>query len=253
MRRCTLKNRRYVLISTAVVLLLWWITATIVNNPLKLPSPQETVLALLEIITSKTFLLQVFATLKRSIIGFAIAFVAGVVLGIAAGVSTPIFYLLKPIVLTQRSVPTMAVILLALIWLSRELAPILVSVLVIFPIIYSAVVNGIRNIDKQLLEMATVYHLSKRRRLIHLYLPSIRSALFAVAAAAISLNLKITIAAEVLSQPGLGIGTGFMIEKSVLNTAGVIAWAIVAILLGALLEFLVSPKFLKIFRGTARN
>ena len=238
-----MKNRRYVLISTVVVILLWWIAASIVKDSVTLPSPQETVLALLEIMASKTFLLQVFGTLRRAMFGFAIAFGAGLVLGVGAGISTPLFYLLKPIVLTQRSVPTMAVILLAIIWFGRELAPILVCVLVIFPIIYSAVVNGIRNIDQQLLEMATVYHISKRRRLVHLYLPSIRSALFAVAAAAVSLNLKITIAAEVLSQPGLGIGTGFQIEKSVVNTAGVIAWAIVAIVLGALLEFLVSPKF----------
>lgn len=248
MRPCTLKNRRYVLISTVIVVLLWWVAARIVNSPVKLPSPQETVLALFEILTSKMFFFQVLGTLRRAIIGFLIAFGAGLVLGIGAGISTPLFYLLKPIVLAQRSVPTMAVILLAMIWLSRELAPILVCVLVIFPIIYSAVVNGIRNIDRQLLEMAQVYHLSRKRRLIHLYLPSISSALFAVAAAAVSLNLKITIAAEVLSQPGLGIGTGFIIEKSVVNTAGVIAWAIVAIVLGALLEFLVSPQFIHMFK-----
>lgn len=248
-----MKNRRYVLISTGVVILLWWLASSIVKSSVKLPSPQETVLALLKIMSSKTFIWQVFATLQRAITGFAIAFVAGLVLGIGAGISTPLFYLLKPIVLAQRSVPTMAVILLALIWLNRELAPILVCVLVIFPIIYSAVVNGIRGIDEKLLEMASVYHLSRKRRLFHLYLPSIRSALFSVAAAAISLNLKITIAAEVLSQPGLGIGTGFQIEKSVVNTAGVIAWAVIAIMLGALLEFLVSPRFLKIFRSLMKS
>lgn len=242
-----MKNRNYALLSTAIILLLWWLAAATVNNSVKIPSPLETIQALLEIITSKYFLLQVFSTLKRALLGFAIAFISGVVLGILAGAFAPIYYLLRPLVIAQRSVPTMAVILLTLIWLNRDIAPILVGVIVIFPIIYGAVVNGVREIDVKLLEMAKIYHLSRKKKLLHLYLPSIGSSLRAVAAAAISLNLKITIAAEVLSQPGNAIGTGFQLEKISLNTAGVLAWAIVAIVIGWLLETIVGLKFMKFF------
>lgn len=237
-----MKNRKYMYISIIATLIVWTVVAEIVKNSITVPSPYATLEAFKIIVTSPRFYVQVLSTLERALFGFSIAFFGGLILGIGAGVSEPLFYWLRPMVLAQRSIPTMAIILLAIIWLTREGAPILVSVLVIFPIIYGAVVNGIRNVDQSLLEMTKVYHFGKGRMLKHLYLPSIRSSLGAVAGTAISLNLKITIAAEILSQPGEGIGTGFQMEKVAFNTAGVFAWAMIAVLLAGLLELLVSER-----------
>ena len=228
-----MKKRNYIWVTTLIVLLLWGLIAYKVDNEVKMPSPIRTLEALTTIIGDKNFITSVAATLKRSLIGFVIAFSLALVLGILSGVSNGIFYLIRPIVIAGRSIPTMAVILVALIWLGRDVAPVLVSVMIIFPIIYSAVVNGIREVDKKLLEMTRVYKLSRYKKLRYLYLPSIRSSLLAVSAAAISFNFKITVAAEVLGQPGRGIGTGFQIEKMTVNTAGKFAWAIVAIVIGA--------------------
>jgi len=237
-----LKSKRYALLSTIIIILVWWCAAIIVGKSVKIPSPIETFKALIVIIGHEKFLMQIGYTLRRTLIGFSIAFASGVILGVLSGLFQPVYYLLRPLVLAQRSVPTMAVILLALIWLTREIAPILVGVIVIFPMIYSAVVDGIRQMDQQLLEMAKVYHLSAKKKLRHLYLPSIASSLRAVAAAAISLNLKLSIAAEVLSQADPAIGSEMFMEKIALNTAGVLAWAIIAIALGWLLESAVNLK-----------
>jgi len=230
------KNKKYIWISTILLLLIWEIVAQFVHNTLKLPSPTDTILAFFQIIQSELFVRQVIETIKRALMGFGISFVIGVVFGLSAGFSDPIYYLLRPIILVQRAVPTMAIILLTLIWLNREAAPILVGFLIIFPIIYSAVVVGIRNIDHKLLEMTKIYQFDKKSKIRYLYIPSIWSSLESVSAAAISLNLKIVIAAEVLSQPKQGIGTGFIMEKMAFNTAGVFAWAIVAIIIAALFE-----------------
>lgn len=237
-----MKSRRYAVLSTCIIVVLWWVVAILVDNPLRIPSPYETFKALMAIIGHEYFLIQVLHTLRRTLFGFMIAFASGVTLGVLSGLFQPIYYLLRPLILAQRSVPTMAVILLALIWLDSEIAPILVGVIVIFPIIYSAVVDGIKNMDQHLLEMAEVYHLSSRKKLRHLYMPSISTSLRAVAAAAISLNLKLSIAAEVLSQSGHAIGSEMHLEKMVLNTAGVLAWAVIAIALGWLLESTVNFK-----------
>lgn len=240
MEHCILNNKRYVQLSTVVVLLLWGIIAYLVDNAIKIPSPYETLLALWEIVTNEFFYIQLLSSMKRFLTGFFISLFLGITLGMLSGFFSPIYYLLKPIVLTQRAVPTMGVILLSLIWFNREIAPILVCVLVIFPIIYSSVVNAIKNIDKHLLEMVEIYELSTKRKLIHLYLPSIRSSLRSVSSAAIGLNIKINIAAEVLSQPRFAIGTGFQMEKVALNTAGVFAWSIIAIILAGIFEWLIS-------------
>lgn len=236
MKTYSSKNRKYMFISTVVLVGLWWILAWIVDSSIKIPSPYETFQNMVKIITNPYFALQLFNSLRRILLGFTISFVCGVALGMISGFSDPVYYLLKPLILIQRAVPTMAVILLALIWLNRESSPILVGILVIFPIIYSAVVSGIREIDVKLMEMADIYHLSLGRKLRHLYFPSIRSSLASVSAVALGLNIKISIAAEVLSQPKHAIGTGFQMERVALNTAGVLAWSFIAIILAGILE-----------------
>lgn len=237
------RNRIYMLISTVIIFILWWVLADLVDNQIKFPTPYDTLENFIRIVTGDKFFLMVYYSVRRLIIGFSISFVIGLVLGLLSGVSNTFYYFVKPIILTLRSVPTMAVILLSLIWLSREISPILVVSLIVFPIIYNAVVDGIRNIDNQLLEMATIYKLSRRRKIFHLYFPSIKSSLASVLAAAISLNVKISIAAEVLSQPKYGIGTGFQMEKYAINTAGVLAWTIIAVFIAGFFEWLIRLIF----------
>lgn len=190
------------------------------------------------ILTDGQFVIRVINTMGRVVLSFLLSFIAGLLFGALAGFFEPAYYLMKPLVLIQKSVPTMAVILLALIWLNSELAPMLVGILIIFPMIYSTVAEGILNLNPKLLEMADVYHFNKKKRLRHLYLPAISSSLWAVSSVALGLNIKIIIAAEVLSQPKAAMGTAFQIEKMSLNTAGVFAWAIIAIGIAGLFDWL---------------
>ncbi|PAB60679.1 ABC transporter permease [Anaeromicrobium sediminis] len=239
MKDYTLKDRSYIIISTVVLILLWKITSIMVGRSIIIPSPEETLENLVTILMSTDFLRAVMSTLTRVLIGFSLSFLLALILGIISAFVTPFYYLLKPIVLLQKSVPTMAIILLAIIWLDSEMAPILVGFLVIFPIIYSAVVQGVRDMDPKLIEMANVYELSVYTKVMRIYIPAIRSSLFSVISTALGLNLKITIAAEVLSQPNISIGTSFQIEKSTLNTAGVFAWSLIAIFIAALFDMII--------------
>ncbi|SCY75774.1 ABC transporter permease [Alkaliphilus peptidifermentans] len=230
------KELLYSILSILILLIFWKILSMVVDKEILIPSPEKTFIETIRIIRSTNFLVSVMNTLKRALIGFLLALAAGISLGMMGGFSKPIYYLLRPFVLINKAVPTMAMILLALIWLESEKAPILVGFVVIFPVIYENVVQGIRNVDVKLVEMMNIYRVGKLDRLKDLYVPSIRSYLYGGMVAAMGLNLKIIIAAEVLSQPRISMGTSFQIEKASLNTAGVFAWALITILLAGILE-----------------
>ncbi|MCC5909365.1 MAG: ABC transporter permease subunit [Clostridiaceae bacterium] len=230
------KELLYTILSVMILLLLWKVASVIVDKEILIPSPESTFMEIIRIIQSPNFIVSVMNTLKRALIGFAIALAAGVSLGMVGGFYKPSYYLLRPLVLIIRAAPTMAIILLALIWLQSEKAPILVGFVVIFPVLYENVVQGIRNVDVKLVEMMDIYDIKKLDRLKDLYIPSIRSYLNSGMAAAMGLNLKIIIAAEVLSQPRMSMGTSFQIERVNLNTAGVFAWALITIMLAGILE-----------------
>lgn len=225
------QNRLYTVISIVFIIALWKFISIWVDNSIMIPSPKSTVMEFIKIIRSQNFIIIVLSTLVRVMIGFLISFISALTLGLLSGFFKPVYYLLKPLIVIQKSIPTMAIILLAIIWLKSEKAPILVGILIIFPIIYATVIQGIKSVDIKLIEMAKVYKLSKMTVMKDIYIPSIRSSLISVASATIGLNLKVIIAAEVLSQPSVSIGTSFQIEKANLNTAGVFAWALVSIII----------------------
>ncbi len=230
-------NKFYLLLSIIFALFLWYLLAIFQGDELIIPTPFRTLEEFFKIVKSDGFLVVILHSSARILIGFAISFSLACVLAFSSGMSKLVEYLVKPYLLTIKSVPTMAIILLAIIWLKSDIAPMFVSSLVCFPIAFSNVFQGVKTVDKKLLEMASVFNVGFFDKLMKIYLPHLKNYIIAGASSAISLSVKVTIAAEVLSQPFISIGGKLQIERVNLNTAGVFAWAMVAIILAALFEF----------------
>ncbi len=217
-------------------ILLWQLAATLVGQPILLPSPVETLVVLGQMIPSPKLYGHVGATLLRSLIALVLSFGLALTGAAAAYARRGVRLFLRPLLLTIRSVPTIAVILLALIWLQSSRAPLFVGFLILFPTLYETLLAGFDGIDIRLIEMVRSFGLDRKKRWRALYLPAIGGAIRAAIRTGAGLGLKVIIAAEVLSQPRSGIGAAMHLEKIYLNTAGVFAWALVAVLVAGLME-----------------
>lgn len=224
------------LLSGAVLLFIWYILSLITSNEVIIPSPGNVLKNIFFILKEKKSWLSMGSTFLRAALSLSLDLALALALGIAAGLIKPLYDFLKPLVLMLKSVPTMAIILLSLIWFNSETAPLFVGFLVIFPLLYSAVYQGIVHTDKDLLEMAEAYGVPRKNIIKKIYLPSVKSYLYGALTTAAGLNLKVIIASEVLSQPSLSIGNRLQIERINLNTAGVAAWAVIVILLASLFD-----------------
>jgi len=233
-------EKKHIIISTIILLVAWAVSAYVVDMELKLPSPLRTIEAILTIVQSKWFWQSVAATIIRLIQVFALSMLGGMSLGFIAGFFPVIDHLLKPIILLVRSTPTVVVILLAFIWIGQEKSPVLVGFMVIFPIVYSNILSGLRNVDEKLVEMGHLYKFDAQKMIRHIYIPSIEPYVRAAMSSAIGLNMKIMIAAEVICQPRFGVGTQLQQERMLANIPELIAWGIIAIVLVAVIEKLVS-------------
>lgn len=230
------KGRVISLISLLIVLIIWKLSAFIINADIILPPPERVAMILLPLLSRKSLALIVGATIIRGLLGFLISFLAGGVIGVLAGIFKNFRSLLKPVLVIMRSTPVISVILLALIWFNTNSVPIFVSFLMAFPIICGTMIEGVTTVDKELLEMAKVYKVSFRKQLYKIYLPSLTP--FIISSAGVSLGIiwKVVVAAEVLSQPNFGIGTSLNEAKAYLITEEVFAWTILAILLSYLTD-----------------
>ena len=160
-------------------------------------------------------------------------------LAFGAGRFSLLEILLRPYVLAIKSVPVASFIILALIWLRTSQLSLFVSFLMVFPVLYTNVLTGIRGADGQLLEMARVFRVPWKRRARMIYLPAVEPFLLAGCATSLGMSWKAGVAAEVIGVVSGSLGERLYDAKIYLMTADLLAWTVVIVALSAGFEKLV--------------
>ena len=147
------------LASLAFMLVFWKLLSLYFRSDIILPPPEKILFTTLRLFGDLSFLAIVGSTILRGALGFFISLVLGLGLGILAGINPNFRTFMSPIIISIRSIPVIALILLALIWLGSDSVPIFIGLLTMFPFIYTNVTDGIKSVDPDLVEMATFYPL----------------------------------------------------------------------------------------------
>ena len=233
------KTRIISLISTFILIIIWKIASVFYNSEMILPSPESVLFTTIKLLSSKNFLLVISATILRGLTGFALSFILGTGLGILAGINKSFNAFLKPILVSVRSTPVISLILLALIWFNVEMVAIFIAFLTMFPFICTNVIDGIKNVDHELIEMSRIYKVHRIKIIKEVYLPAITPFIFSGASSAMGFGWRAVIIGEVLSQPKFGIGTLMQTAQTFLLVNEVIAWTIIAIIISYLFEIII--------------
>ncbi len=232
-----------------IALLLWQCIYMTINQRLILASPLEVVVNLMQMIRRTDFWRTVLYSVLRITGGFLIAFATGVVLGILAGRCKALEMLLWPYATAIKAVPVASFIILALMWIGSDKLSILISALMVFPIIYTNVLEGIKSADKRLLEMAYIYRLSNIKKLIYIYLPALKTYIKAAVSMALGIAFKAGTAAEVIGIPDGSIGERLYEAKIYFDTAELLAWTAAIVIVSIVLEKAASWLIAKIYDG----
>ena len=236
------KDKIQITLSCVILLVLWEIIAIKINNDIYIPTLGQVLESMREIILMDRFIVDIFTTISRCIISFFIALAVALTLGVFSHTYNIIKNFLTPIISLTRSIPNMVLIVLSLIWFNKESAPYIVVFIMVFPVLYDCILGSIKNIDKNILEVANLYQIGLKNKILKIYLPSIKFNLISILSSTISLGFKIVIAGEVYSQPLYGIGAMIQAEKVNFNTTGIFAWIIIIIIISSILNL--AEKFL---------
>ena len=216
----TWRNRLLGLAAVVALTGLWQAASMLIGLEIILPGPAATLVRVTRLLESPGFAADVLATVTRGLIGFGLSAAVALALGVATGRSDALFVLLQPAVGLVRATPVMSVILLAMIWFHTEGMPI-VAFLMCFPVLYGNGVEGIRSLDRDLVDMARAFQVRRRRIFTGLYLPSILPYLVAGFSATLGLSWKVVVAAGVLGQPARAVGSRLRDSKVMLDTVNV--------------------------------
>ncbi len=230
-------NKAIMKISVLIFWIFIWQAAYLsIGNELYMPAPLDVLNRLMELLKEESFWRSVLYSVFRVFSGVALSVFFGVLLGIISGISDSAYELLNPAVVVIKSTPVMSFIIIALIWFSSSVSAIFICFLMCFPIIWTATVEGIRNVDKKLLEMAKVYRVKTKKVITGIYSPSLRPYFTAAITTAVGLGWKVTVAAEVLSSPKNSIGENLFSAKAYLDSVSLFSWTVVVIILSFLFE-----------------
>lgn len=217
-------------------LLIWQLAAALVGQELLLPSPLRVARELLRLAGGAEFWLTVAQSIRRVLTGIASAVLLGILLALLTHKSALLRALLSPVMTLVKSTPVASFIILALVWLGRDVVPPVIAALMVLPVVWANVSQGLDGIDPQLLELAQVFRLPRGRVFRRIMLPSVLPHLRAALCSALGLGWKAGVAAEILTVPARSIGKRIYEAKIYLETTELFAWTAAVVLLSLVIE-----------------
>ncbi|MBR4807786.1 MAG: ABC transporter permease subunit [Lachnospiraceae bacterium] len=222
-----------------IALLVWHLAAVALGQEILLVSPIRVIQQLSVLCREMSFWQSILFTLTRITGGFLSALITGTILGVIAARVHILEVLLWPYMAVIKASPVASFIILCLIWTSSDNLSVIISFLIVLPVVYTNILQGMKATDKEMLEMASVYRLSTWKTIKYIYIPALKPFFTAACSIAVGMSWKSGTAAEVIGIPGGSIGEKLYKAKVYLSSADLLAWTLVIIVISVLCEKLV--------------
>lgn len=217
-------------------LAVWQILAAVMKNSIVFVGPAEMIRSLVTQMQGAEFWQSVGNSSLKIIGGFLLAFFCG---ALTAGVAFrfPLLkLLLEPVIQLAKSVPVASFVVLLLILAGSKNLSVFVVFLMVFPMIYVNMGQGLERVDSKMLEMSQVFGMSLWKKFLYIYRPAFFPFLASGSKVALGMSWKSGVAAEIIGVPSHSIGERFYMAKIYLDTESLFAWTLVVILLSLLFE-----------------
>ena len=158
------------------VLVAWELLSRFVVPPQFLPPPSAIIRALITTTESGELPRQLLQTSSVLLLGFGLAIVSGMAIGIAMGMFPTLRRILNPYVNTFNAMPTIALVPLVIIWLGLEYeAKVFLTWIVSLSTVIISAETGVTNVSPAFIETARAFGCNKqqifRRVILHAAAP----------------------------------------------------------------------------------
>ncbi len=166
-------GRRVAPVLACIGLLATWQIASLFLRNDSFPTAIEALRAVPDILGDKESLINILASLRRMVIGFAVAIAVSIPLGLMMGRSRFVAAFFNPLLMVIYPVPKAALMPIIMLWLGvGEVAKILVIFLgVSLPVIYHSF-EGAKAVEEKMLWSGAAMGLSAAQRLVRIVLPA---------------------------------------------------------------------------------
>lgn len=221
------------------IFIVWYLIYLWVDHPLLMPSIEDTIRALFRLFGSRDAVLAMMHTFVRLGICIGISLALAMILAFLSYRFKHMETFLHPYMVLFRTIPLVSVILITFVLVHFSLTTYIITFLMIFPILYQAILSGLNAIDQSYID---VYKLEKGtffKSIEYLYFPMTKSFILLGFLQSLGLGLKVIVMAEFITQAQNGIGRIIYNARVNLRYDQIFAITIVLVLMTFLIETLV--------------
>ena len=175
-------------------------------DPFYLPPPSTVGAVLIRLFADGAIWTHLAATCTAAFAGLAGGLLVGVILGFAAALSPLVADLLEPVMILLNAVPRVILAPLFVIWLGIGLSSkVALALVLVAVLIFFAVYNGIKEVDRRLVERVLTLGGRRRHLVREVYVPSVAAWVMGTLKVAVGFAFTGAVVGEfVASSRGLG-------------------------------------------------
>ncbi len=189
-----------------------------------------------------TIQMHAFYSLKRIMVGYSVAVVSGITIGIGMGLSRTFRAIFRPLFELIRPIPTVAWIPLAILWFGvDEMSKYFIVFYGAFANVVLSVYDGIQSVDPVLVGAARMLGCTERQIIYKVVLPSCVPYIFSGMQVALSAGICSVVVAEMIkSTEGVGwiIHAGQQVANMTQVLTGMAGMSLFGVLLAAVLTMI---------------
>lgn len=214
-----------------VILAAGWQIASYFSPPYLFPSLASIFAEVWRILTTVDLLIQGLVTWARLLGAVIVSLIIGIPIGLAMGMSNRLDEFVRPVVKFVMGVPALNWVIIVIIWFQNtELRIGFVLVMLCTPITIFCIYDGVRSIDRKLIDMVLSFGASDFQYTRLLLWPYVKAFAFTAAKLNVANAIRTVIVAELVGASA-GIGKELDLAKNVFDMATVLAWTLIMVLM----------------------
>ena len=211
---------------------LWGVLSLIFNNAVIFPGPYDVLRTMFYKMIEPFFWLTVGGSMLRILIGFIIACLSGCLLAII-GYRIPLVHdFISPVIQLMKSAPIVCIIVLLLVWFGVEIVDVVTVIIAVTPIFFFAIAEACQNRDKNIANMLKVHKVPTDTIWRVFEWPGVLPYFNQAAQTGIGISWKSAVTAQMIGAVAYTIGEGVFTSKITLDSATLVVWLMVVVVLG---------------------
>lgn len=247
------KDRLGKTLAVIFALLVWQTAAVAVDQSILLVSPVDVALRMTTIWQVEGFASSIWFSFYHIAGGFLLALVSGILLAALSWRFKWVETALWPFMITVKTVPVASFVVICLIWLSAQNLSVFISFLIVLPVVYGNVLQGIKSEDGKMLEVAEIFRMPMLRRILYIHMPQLKPFILSACATALGMSWKAGIAAEIIGTPDGSIGKQLYYAKIYLDTDDLLCWTVIIVIVSVAFEKLFMLALRAAYRRLERS